>query len=182
VPYDSPKPWLEKPPTPCANEECDAIIIGQATYYAMSKEIREAKGLKPHDGHGLCKACSSRRKRTGSVKRNPNPQSRPHDPNPPFPCARCSRSICNRRGREVGGVGQHAGRGLCWRCYRRSRDDGTLIDYAPRSRRNDDVIEEWLELNMLGVREIREAAPRMGMTIKALDKALYRARKNGVLT
>lgn len=180
MPYDHPKPWLEKPPTKCANPDCDATIIGSWNFYAMSKEIRDTKGLKPHGGQGLCGACHSRKTRNGSLERQPN--RRTYSMSDPFPCARCGRTICGRKNGPPPGTLPHAQRGLCNRCVRLSRVDGTLLDYPARTRRNDDVIQEWRELRLQGVRDIRIAAPRMGMSVEALDKALWRARKNGVIS
>jgi hypothetical protein len=73
---------------------------------------------------------------------------------------------------------QRAGRGLCSACHQRAKRDGTLIDYERRSVARDELLDEWEILRGDGC-TIPQAAPRLGMTVDALAKALDRARADG---
>ena len=65
-------------------------------------------------------------------------------------------------------------------CYEHARLEGTLADYETRSMRACDVLAEW-ELHADPTKsrksQIEALAPRMGMSVKALEKALERATK-----
>lgn len=87
---------------------------------------------------------------------------------------------CSTRG---GARNAHRARGLCDRCYNRLRNRGELTDYPAISRTRDEVLTE---LDHLGFdprqpiqAQLREFAPRIGMTVAALNKAYYRAAKAG---
>lgn len=75
-------------------------------------------------------------------------------------------------------VVRHEARGLCASCYRRKAHDGNLIDHERLSFTRDEVMEEW-ERNYDPARTVREQAvvlaPRLGMSVKALEGALRRA-------
>lgn len=176
MPYDHPKPWLHRPWTKCANPDCDWTVIGQSEFRTMAPDLRRAKRVREHKANGLCSACHNRVQRRGTVDRAPT--SRPKDPKPPEPCARCKRLIAARPD-VANGIYKHGSRGLCEPCERAARADDTLLDYPRRIRSREEVVEEWDFLRSQGVFDVRQAAARMGMTFKALDKALYLARKAG---
>lgn len=90
--------------------------------------------------------------------------------------APCRTPLDQRRGRPV-----HDGRGLCGTCRGRHRVRGSLIDFERPSRSIEEVVEEWTMLRDQGHNR-RQAAPRMGMTHHALEQALRRAVKRGLLT
>lgn len=94
----------------------------------------------------------------------------------PKACARCKRST----------VQIHA-RGLCHTCYRQVRELDAL-DAFPLLKPGkpvgaireptDAMLKEWASLRDDGI-STRVAAPRLGMTWQALERALYRAQKRG---
>ena len=70
------------------------------------------------------------------------------------------------------------GRGLCDRDYVRAQVASTLDDWPRHNQPLDAVLAEWELLRQAGV-GIRDAAPRLGMTHGALDRALHRATARG---
>lgn len=95
-------------------------------------------------------------------------------------CAECGRPV--RRGHsrkdEVPGTLRMIGRGLCCACYRRAQREGTLDDYERTFRPREEMLEDWELLRSDGY-TVANAAPRMGMTCAALEKALRRAERDG---
>jgi len=81
---------------------------------------------------------------------------------------------------RAAGYARHSGRGLCTNHYWQAARAGTLDQYPGKIRPSTNVAEDWatisLSQNKLESRayRIREAAPRMGMTEHALEKALDR--------
>lgn len=78
--------------------------------------------------------------------------------------------------RRVEGVRVTVARGLCRVCYFRAERDGTLFDHPRTTRPRADVVEDYLmlvETRQYSTR--RDVAARLGMTVDALDRALYRA-------
>lgn len=73
---------------------------------------------------------------------------------------------------------RHRARGLCRNCYERIRSRGQIDDFAPLNRTADVVLQDWDELRRQGY-SIRHAAERLGMSFKALDKAIERGAKRG---
>lgn len=76
------------------------------------------------------------------------------------------------------------GRGKCDRCYSRCRyrdaREGQVLKIVPRR----DVLEDWQQLadrSLSRAQNIRQLAPRMGMSEAALEKALDRAVRDGEL-
>lgn len=70
------------------------------------------------------------------------------------------------------------GRGLCSRCYRRSRENGTLIDFERHNRPLEEVVEEWAHLAdpLIPIgREVARLAPQLGMKEKTLGRAVWEA-------
>lgn len=73
-----------------------------------------------------------------------------------------------------GFASKHLGRGLCSRCYNSAYKSDRLIDHERRSMPRADVVEEF---ELLGsgrskYDRIRELAPRLGMTAKAVERSL----------
>lgn len=107
-------------------------------------------------------------------------------------CRVCDRPLVSKTDWQLGirppGATNHGGKQLCIMHYTRLKRHGTFekTPPKPRARRRGSVsrpIEEVLdEYAMIkdDVKNIREAAERMGMSFSALDTALYRARKRGL--
>jgi hypothetical protein len=68
-------------------------------------------------------------------------------------------------------------RGLCGACYRWVYGHGHLDRYPRRTRTRDELMTEWEPLSV--DHSIERAAPRLGVTEAALDRAITRARKAG---
>lgn len=79
----------------------------------------------------------------------------------------------------------HCTRGLCQRCARASKADGTLGDYPRLSRIGDGLLEDFQFIaETTGTRAAGRigwdkrtrtlAARRLGVTVASLDRALYR--------
>jgi hypothetical protein len=66
----------------------------------------------------------------------------------------------------------------CHACYLRVRNAGRLDDHPRATWTRDELLDEWKFLRSTGVGVV-EAAPRLGMTVDALTRALARARKDG---
>lgn len=178
--YDHAKPWLERPPIPCTNPACDWLVIGEWVYQTLSKEARQRRHVRGHGAKGYCDPCYNRLKRNGTLDYKPR-RGNPRPATPPTPCkGGCGRLVSTARSnRRPKGVVANYGRGLCTQCYKAAEANDTLADYEVRVRSRDEVIEEYLGLRLVGVRRIADAAPRIGMTPKALERALQRARKAG---
>lgn len=102
----------------------------------------------------------------------------------------CGVQLCSRwpGSPRPEGARPHDARGLCRRCYNRWSRNGDFSKRAavPSRRRQpgtrDTPREETLDEYTLirhDVQSIRQAAERMGVTFSSLDKALYRARRDG---
>lgn len=68
-------------------------------------------------------------------------------------------------------------RGLCHRCYQKSRYQPS--PGRPPIIRREDMLSEWEILRSDGVTDLAIAAERIGTTRAALEKCLERARKAG---
>ena len=93
-------------------------------------------------------------------------------------CVECKRPMRCGRGARIEdhpGTVQHFGRGLCATCWERAQKAGTLADYPSTLRRWDELAEDYVILRGEGY-TIDVIAERLGMTLKALDKALQRHR------
>jgi hypothetical protein len=116
---------------------------------------------------------SSRKQFGVSPPRN-NPRKEVDVPAPPLTrerpntkfCARCDRARIIRV------------RGMCRLCYDVTRNNGTVIDFAPILRPRDEVMHEWDLLRGEGYTK-RQAAERLGMTWEAFDRTFHRARRAG---
>ena len=85
--------------------------------------------------------------------------------------------------RAAGYVGK-VGRGLCKFCYEDARAAGRLDEYDRTARWRGEVLEELDHLGFDPRRpaapQLRNIAPRLGMSYKALERAWNRARREGV--
>lgn len=70
-------------------------------------------------------------------------------------------------------------RGLARYCYRSLHEIGGHLDYPRLTRALADIVEDWPAVSSLG---LAGAAERLGMTTAALDQALVRAVRRGLLT
>lgn len=88
-----------------------------------------------------------------------------------------------RRAQRAQGLAGRQGRGLCLTCYTRLRRTGGLIDFERPNRSRAEVLEEWRALPTEGStnERIRQLAPRLGMTVDALSRAICRATARGEL-
>jgi hypothetical protein len=108
-------------------------------------------------------------------------------------CKACGVPLLSSYARTQGvrreGHKYHGARGYCsthWRrIQRHGRPDVKLTPIAPRGgpratvRTREEVLEEYAMVRD-EVRSIRQAAERMGMKFSTLDRALYRARQEGI--
>lgn len=76
---------------------------------------------------------------------------------------------------------EHLGRGLCRPCWSRAKNTDTLYDHPRATRSRADLLADWRMLRGQGHTK-RQIAERLGMTFRALDQALVRARRDGALT
>lgn len=70
---------------------------------------------------------------------------------------------------------RHRARGLCPSCYGKRHRAGTHIDLPRRTWPRDEVLTEWQLLHPLGFTR-RQVAKRLGMSLKAFERACTRAR------
>ena len=93
-----------------------------------------------------------------------------------------------RQGIRPEGHARHGGKKLCNMHYKRFARNGTFDrQKAHRPQRTnyreyrtlDEVLEDY-QMIRDDCSSVREAADRMGMTFSALDRALYRARQQGL--
>lgn len=72
----------------------------------------------------------------------------------------------------------HVGRGLCKRCRRLARLDGTLADYPRLTLPADDVLDDY---EILASDDLTrdEIARRVGVSVRRLDEVLRDARRRG---
>lgn len=95
-------------------------------------------------------------------------------------CKRCGCALVSKgRGDRPHGVKRHQGRGLCYTCHRKSRDDDTLLDYEIACRPSADTLAE-AEFMLSSGESFTEVArrlyPHSRRPTEALDRAIYRAR------
>jgi hypothetical protein len=101
--------------------------------------------------------------------RAPQPQ---HDR--PGSCRRCGYHM---HPPQAGGR-YHRGRQLCNFCHPAAARNGELVDFERQTRVRDEVMADWELLRSQGFTR-RQAAARLGMTVKAFEKAHERARRAG---
>lgn len=170
----------ERKPTPCANPDCTYLTIGAHSFWKMDPALRQERNLRAHDGYGYCMPCRQRMLRRGTLERARTTGRRQFKA--PTTC-RCGKRVATKVYRDAhpDEVDVHpiGARGLCYTCYLKAQTSGDLDDFERRLRTNEEVVEEYDELRSQGNFDLHLIAERMGMTYKALDKALYRARKRG---
>ena len=74
-----------------------------------------------------------------------------------------------------------AGRGLCHGCYSRAQRNGTIVDHELAARPWAHVLEDWRRLadrNLSRLANVQRIAPRIGMTVEALERAVTRHRED----
>lgn len=79
---------------------------------------------------------------------------------------------------DCGHTRWHSGRGLCGSCWHRHDRNGTLENFPRVTRDRAEILEDWAFLSREGYTRA-EAARRMGITKKCLEKAIERARRAG---
>lgn len=92
-------------------------------------------------------------------------------------CLDCDRPMHPKHHRARG-VPRHVGRGLCRTCYKAAQVSGSLVDFERLTFSADELLDEWVLLRGEGY-TVRQAAPRIGVSFAALDRALYRAVARG---
>lgn len=133
------------------------------------------EGRRRHGAFGLCQRCYWRARRGER-----GPRAKPRTSPIGKPCVDCGRVLRSRGEGEP----RHAGRGLCTRCHGRRSRSGTLREVPTIQRTeipSEDVLDEWAFLRDWSGSLLTpgEGAERLGMSRKALEQALYRARKKG---
>lgn len=90
-------------------------------------------------------------------------------------CSSCGRPTAPRTSPRPG-VARAGSRGLCTTCERSARDHGTIEDHPRPTRCRFVVADDYRTLIESRAATTRvQAAQRLGMTLDALDRALYRA-------
>jgi hypothetical protein len=153
---------------------CKACGVAMVSTYQWNQGIRP-EGRRRHSAFGLCQRCYWR------ARRGPKgPRARSSTSPIGKPCVDCSRILRSRKEPEP----RHAGRGLCTRCHERRSKAGTLGEVPTIQRTelpSEVVLDEWSFLRDWSGSLLTpaEGAERLGMSKKALEQALYRARKKG---
>jgi len=101
-------------------------------------------------------------------------------------CVQCGVALCSlhqwRMGIRPEGRKPHVGHGLCIADYSALRRGAPKSPGRPRRGRDwwtsEQMLDEYIRVRD-DVRNIRQAADRMGISFSRLDTALYRARKRG---
>ncbi len=89
------------------------------------------------------------------------------------------RDEARRRNMLRSGVGP-----ACRRCYMAERRTGTWVVTPPRGVPADMVVEDWnllVDRTLSQASNVRRIAPRIGMSEAALEKAILRAKRRGLL-
>lgn len=166
----------------CVAPGCGVPMLSEWRWERIGRSYKV--GFSPHRGRGLCKVHYNRVTRHGSTEYVGPKRSTILTPAdvPVYRCTTCKASMVSqafrRRWPELRDAHRQMGtKDLCHRCYQAAVKAGDRPERKNRSA--DEVLDEWVWLRDDGVADVKVAARRMGMTWKALDKALYRARKRG---
>lgn len=141
-------------------EACGVPMMSKDRWTKLGRAAAEVfyPGFKPKGADGLCRAHHARKLRSGSPIPAPVPA----------PVRTCSLPECSE---------PHDARGLCKSHYKAAWGRGQFETKPSLSA--EDVLDDWALIRDAGETNVRRAAERIGMTWKALDQALYRARKKG---
>lgn len=185
-----PREWYKDPAQQvvghCRAPGCGVPMVSDQRFRTNATWFR-SHGMAAHKGKGLCQKHLARLVRTGTLA---IVGPRRSDVETIDDAAATARECADCRARMVypnyiarfpelleRGLVRAGGRGYCKPCYYRHRRAGEF-EGDRRGRPIEETLEDWVFLRDDGV-PLAEAARRMGMTEKALDKALYRARKKG---
>lgn len=164
---------------------CKACKAPMISEYAWNRyPSARPEGFRPHVAKGLCNVHYDRLQRTGHTEYvGPRRLSGP-DQVLVHQCTDCGKTMVSNqyRARWPELAEKHlamGGRGLCRRDYGIRLRNGTLPPGNSGRRPMEETLEDWEMLRDDGVTSLEVAAARMGMSLAALDQALYRARKKG---
>lgn len=91
------------------------------------------------------------------------------------PCATCATPMTPRSS-QTAGARVHGSHGLCGPCERRARRTDTIADHPRSARSRVDVVSDyWLLIESRACLTRAQVADRIGISLGALDRALYRA-------
>jgi hypothetical protein len=94
----------------------------------------------------------------------------------------CGRRLIGRRsGATTNVVARIQARNMCARCYHRAVKSETIDEYPRVYRRLNDVVNDYVVLRA-HVGTLVDLADRIGMSACALEQALTRARRKGLLS
>lgn len=166
----------------CVADGCGIPMLSEWRWERIGRSHKV--GFAAHRGKGLCSKHFHRKNRTGTTAYTGPKRSSILSPAdvPVYRCTKCKGTMCSqifrRRWDEMRDAHRQMGtKDLCHRCYQAAVRVGDRPERQNRSA--DEVLDEWVWLRDDGVTDVKIAAGRIGMTWKALDKALYRARKRG---
>lgn len=164
---------------------CDIPLMSIHRWQITSARGRE--GWSMHRGHGYCGKHYKRWRKYGDPladgPRTTATRTRAARPVQIQQCGLCERPMADRRrldeARQINPeVISTGARGLCRTCYNRAHDSGELeIERFQLSR--DIVLDDWAMMRDDGHTDLGMAARRIGMTKRALELALQRARARG---
>jgi len=170
----------------CKAPGCGVPMVSEQRFRNHKTWFRN-QGIDAHRGFGLCSVHHARFMRTGTTEKVGPKRSEVDTAEKAIAtakrCGQCAQPMIYadyvRRFPELleRGFVRVGGRGLCKTCYSHAQRTGQFGDDV-RGRSAEEVLEDWEMLRDDG-ESLENAARRMGMTVKALDKALYRARKKG---
>lgn len=156
----------------CAAEGCGIPMV--SSHFAVKWGVPADHSR--HDGRGLCRKHYERKAYgRGGVK-----------PCQVRACSVCGRPMVSRYAAGVYGLAEgqtvHGAHGMCARDYNRSYNRSLVPESRRRNpnRRATEVLEDY-ETIRESCRNVAEAAERMGMTRAALNQALVRARRKGIM-
>lgn len=173
----APYPWLVGF---CRAPGCGIPMISGDRAAKLDPAAYDGWGI--HDGHGYCGPHHYRFTRYGDPL-----GSAPKVRKPPIikDCPKCSARVVDPRRLEDARkieptVVIRKGRGMCRPCYNSWYKESTRAGTFERATRPyDETLDEWVMLRDTGCTDVATAARRLGMTKRALEQTLYRARKRG---
>jgi len=159
---------------------CGVALMSKHRWAATSPEGR--KGFSAHAGRGLCRAHHHRDLRYG----DPLGEAPPPTRSAPRPCVKCKAPTATARARAADPVLRaetrtRDSRGMCRVCYRKWRRQQGDKFVPTEFHKREDVLEDWVWIRDHGDGDLKRAADRMGLTLRALELHLSRARARGDL-